>query len=56
MPLRLAPVRVGGLSGVALNIELDPLLKKIQRKRLIRDAAAMILAPNGMSSPLRPSG
>ncbi|MPZ48346.1 MAG: phage portal protein [Dehalococcoidia bacterium] len=28
-----------GLSGVALNIELDPLLKKIQRKRLLRDAA-----------------
>ena len=28
-----------GLSGVALNIELDPLLKKIQRKRLIREAA-----------------
>jgi hypothetical protein len=28
-----------GLSGVALNIELDPLLKKVQRKRLIRSAA-----------------
>jgi hypothetical protein len=28
-----------GLSGVALNIELDPLLKKVQRKRLIRGAA-----------------
>ncbi len=28
-----------GLSGVALNIELDPLLKKVQRKRLIREAA-----------------
>jgi len=28
-----------GLSGVALNVELDPLLKKIQRKRLIRAAA-----------------
>jgi hypothetical protein len=27
------------LSGVALNIELDPLLKKVQRKRLIRSAA-----------------
>lgn len=27
------------LSGVALNIELDPLLKKVQRKRLIREAA-----------------
>ncbi len=29
----------GGLSGVALNLELDPLLKKVQRKRLIRSAA-----------------
>ncbi len=29
----------GGLSGVALNTELDPLLKKVQRKRLIRSAA-----------------
>jgi len=29
----------GGLSGVALNVELDPLLKKVQRKRLIRSAA-----------------
>ncbi len=29
----------GGLSGVALNTELDPLLKKVQRKRLIRAAA-----------------
>ncbi|MEX2245734.1 MAG: phage portal protein [Dehalococcoidia bacterium] len=29
----------GGLSGVALNMELDPLLKKIARKRLIRAAA-----------------
>jgi hypothetical protein len=28
-----------GLSGIALNVELDPLLKKIQRKRLIRGAA-----------------
>ncbi|MFQ5872857.1 MAG: phage portal protein, partial [Dehalococcoidia bacterium] len=28
-----------GLSGVALQMELDPLLKKIQRKRLIRQAA-----------------
>jgi hypothetical protein len=28
-----------GLSGVALNIELDPLLKKVQRKRLVREAA-----------------
>jgi Phage portal protein, SPP1 Gp6-like len=28
-----------GLSGVALNTELDPLLKKVQRKRLIRAAA-----------------
>jgi hypothetical protein len=28
-----------GLSGVALNIELDPLLKKVQRKRLIRESA-----------------
>jgi hypothetical protein len=28
-----------GLSGVALNIELDPLLKKVQRKRLIRSVA-----------------
>jgi len=27
------------LSGVALNVELDPLLKKVQRKRLIRSAA-----------------
>jgi len=27
------------LSGVALSIELDPLLKKVQRKRLIRSAA-----------------
>ena len=27
------------LSGVALNIELDPLLKKVQRKRLIREVA-----------------
>lgn len=29
----------GGLSGVALNVELDPLLKKVARKRLIRGAA-----------------
>jgi hypothetical protein len=28
-----------GLSGVALNTELDPLLKKVERKRLIRSAA-----------------
>jgi hypothetical protein len=28
-----------GLSGVALNVELDPLLKKVQRKRLLREAA-----------------
>jgi hypothetical protein len=28
-----------GLSGIALNVELDPLLKKIARKRLIRAAA-----------------
>ena len=28
-----------GLSGVALSIELDPLLKKVQRKRLLREAA-----------------
>ena len=28
-----------GLSGVALNMELDPLLKKVARKRLIRSAA-----------------
>jgi hypothetical protein len=28
-----------GLSGVALNIELDPLLKKVRRKRLLREAA-----------------
>ncbi len=28
-----------GLSGVALNVELDPLLKKVARKRLIRGAA-----------------
>ena len=28
-----------GLSGVALQMELDPLLKKVQRKRLIRSAA-----------------
>jgi hypothetical protein len=28
-----------GLSGIALNVELDPLLKKIARKRLIRGAA-----------------
>ena len=28
-----------GLSGVALQLELDPLLKKVQRKRLIRTAA-----------------
>jgi hypothetical protein len=27
------------LSGVALNIELDPLLKKVRRKRLLREAA-----------------
>ena len=27
------------LSGVALNIELDPLLKKVRRKRLMREAA-----------------
>lgn len=27
------------VSGVALNLELDPLLKKVQRKRLIRTAA-----------------
>jgi hypothetical protein len=27
------------MSGVALNVELDPLLKKVQRKRLIRTAA-----------------
>lgn len=31
--------RGGALSGVALNIELDPLLKKVQRKRLIRSVA-----------------
>ena len=28
-----------GLSGVALNVELDPLLKKVARKRLVRGAA-----------------
>ena len=28
-----------GLSGVALSVEMDPLLKKVQRKRLIRSAA-----------------
>lgn len=28
-----------GLSGVALNTELDPLLKKVSRKRLVRGAA-----------------
>ena len=28
-----------GLSGVALNVELDPLIKKVQRKRLIRGAS-----------------
>ncbi|HWQ27974.1 MAG TPA: phage portal protein [Dehalococcoidia bacterium] len=28
-----------GLSGVALHVELDPLLKKVQRKRLIRSVA-----------------
>ena len=28
-----------GLSGVALNVEMDPLLKKVQRKRLIRSSA-----------------
>ncbi len=28
-----------GLSGVALNVEMDPLLKKVQRKRLIRSNA-----------------
>jgi hypothetical protein len=28
-----------GLSGVALNIELDPLLKKVQRKRVLREVA-----------------
>ncbi|MEX2227948.1 MAG: phage portal protein [Dehalococcoidia bacterium] len=28
-----------GLSGVALNVELDPLLKNVQRKRLIRASA-----------------
>jgi hypothetical protein len=27
------------LSGVALNVELDPLLKKVQRKRLVRTSA-----------------
>jgi hypothetical protein len=27
------------LSGVALNLELDPLLKKVQRKRLVRSSA-----------------
>jgi hypothetical protein len=27
------------LSGVALNIEMDPLVKKVQRKRLLREAA-----------------
>ena len=27
------------LSGVALNLELDPLLKKVQRKRLVRSTA-----------------
>ena len=27
------------LSGIALNIDLDPLLKKVQRKRLVRSAA-----------------
>jgi hypothetical protein len=27
------------LSGVALNVELDPLLKKVRRKRLLREAA-----------------
>jgi hypothetical protein len=29
----------GGLSGVALQMELDPLFKKAQRKRLVRSAA-----------------
>lgn len=28
-----------GLSGVALQIEMDPLLKKVQRKRLVRESA-----------------
>ncbi len=28
-----------GLSGVALQVEMDPLMKKVQRKRLIRSAA-----------------
>jgi len=28
-----------GLSGVALSLELDPLLKKVQRKRLLREVA-----------------
>jgi hypothetical protein len=28
-----------GLAGIALNVELDPLLKKVARKRLIRGAA-----------------
>jgi hypothetical protein len=27
------------LSGVALNIEMDPLVKKVQRKRLLRESA-----------------
>ncbi len=29
----------GGLSGVALNVEMDPLIKKVQRKRLLREVA-----------------
>jgi hypothetical protein len=29
----------GNPSGVALNIEMDPLVKKVQRKRLLREAA-----------------
>jgi hypothetical protein len=29
----------GGISGVALNVELDPLIKKVQRKRLLREVA-----------------
>ncbi|MBF6606801.1 MAG: phage portal protein [Chloroflexi bacterium] len=46
-----------GLSGVALNVELDPLVKKTQRKRIIRERAfrerdAMILALLGKYAQL----
>jgi hypothetical protein len=50
-----------GLSGVALNTELDPLAKKVARKRLIRTAvyerrAAMVLALLGRFGGLEVEG